>query len=195
MICRYRISSYSFRNFMYCDLWHYVLWPLDFQIQKRIVSTETIWGNTVHTLIMVLLTKQQLIKIFVCNIFQKNGQGSIQHLRHAVLIIPIGHLWYILQIITMKSILWNQRNLKLKCDFIMALTPIVEHWVWDSVGGDNPTKKLVFSKTVAAKSDHIFPMVVLLPGTYRLGCKKLSIFCFLYLCLAAHSPLSVRLVS
>ena len=32
---------------MYCDLWPYVLWPLDFQIQKRIVSAETIWGNTV----------------------------------------------------------------------------------------------------------------------------------------------------
>ena len=34
---------------MYCDLWPYVLWPLDFQIQKRIVSAETIWGNTVCT--------------------------------------------------------------------------------------------------------------------------------------------------
>ena len=32
---------------MYCDLWPYVLWPFDFQIQKRIVSAETIWGNTV----------------------------------------------------------------------------------------------------------------------------------------------------
>ena len=32
---------------MYCDLWPYVLWPLHFQIQKRIVSAETIWGNTV----------------------------------------------------------------------------------------------------------------------------------------------------
>ena len=47
----YRISSYSlnsFRTFMYCDLWPYVLWPLDFQIQKRIVSAETIWENTVY---------------------------------------------------------------------------------------------------------------------------------------------------
>ena len=33
---------------MYCDLWPYVLWPLEFQIQKRIVSAETIWGNTVY---------------------------------------------------------------------------------------------------------------------------------------------------
>ena len=33
---------------MYFDLWPYVLWPLDFQIQKRIVSAETIWGNTVY---------------------------------------------------------------------------------------------------------------------------------------------------
>ena len=24
----YRISSYSFRTFMYCDLWPYILWPL-----------------------------------------------------------------------------------------------------------------------------------------------------------------------
>ena len=32
---------------VYCDHWPYVLWPLDFQIQKRIVSAETIWGNTV----------------------------------------------------------------------------------------------------------------------------------------------------
>ena len=32
---------------MYCDIWPYVLWPLDFQIQKRIVSAETIWGNMV----------------------------------------------------------------------------------------------------------------------------------------------------
>ena len=32
---------------MYCDPWSYVLWPLHFQIQKRIVSAETIWGNTV----------------------------------------------------------------------------------------------------------------------------------------------------
>ena len=59
----YRISSYSFRPWMvsaplftvtfgpmYCDLWSYVLWPLDFQIQKRIVSAETIWGNTVYVL-------------------------------------------------------------------------------------------------------------------------------------------------
>ena len=29
---------------MYYDLWPYVLWPLDFQTQKRIVSAETIWG-------------------------------------------------------------------------------------------------------------------------------------------------------
>ena len=33
---------------MYCDLWPYVLWPLDYQIQKRIVFAETIWGNTVR---------------------------------------------------------------------------------------------------------------------------------------------------
>ena len=33
---------------MYCDIWPYVLWPLDFQIQKRIVAAETIWGNTVY---------------------------------------------------------------------------------------------------------------------------------------------------
>ena len=32
---------------MYCDLWPYLLWPLDFQIQKRIISSETIWGYTV----------------------------------------------------------------------------------------------------------------------------------------------------
>ena len=49
----YRISSYRFRplnsflTFMYCDLWPYVLCPLDFQVQKRIVSAETIWENTV----------------------------------------------------------------------------------------------------------------------------------------------------
>ena len=89
------------------------------------------------------------------------------------------------------------KEFRIEMRFHNGSDPIVEHWgeFWDSVGGDNPTKKLVFSKTVAAKSDHIFPMVVLLPGTYRLGCQKLSIFCFLYLCLAAHSPLSVRLVS
>ena len=50
---RYLISSYFFRpwivsvrTFMYCDLSPYVRWPLDFQIQKRIVSVETIWRNT-----------------------------------------------------------------------------------------------------------------------------------------------------
>ena len=37
---------------MYCDLSErkihsIILWPLDFQIQKRIVFVETIWGNTV----------------------------------------------------------------------------------------------------------------------------------------------------
>ena len=37
----------SFCTFIYCDLWPYVLWPLDFQIKKRMVSAETIWGNTV----------------------------------------------------------------------------------------------------------------------------------------------------
>ena len=37
----------SFRTFKYCDLWPYLLWPLDFQIQKRIISSETIWGYTV----------------------------------------------------------------------------------------------------------------------------------------------------
>ena len=50
-ISRYRISSYSFRTFMYCELWPYVFgfgFGLDFQIQKKIVSLETIWGNTVH---------------------------------------------------------------------------------------------------------------------------------------------------
>ena len=57
-ISMYRISSYSFRTwivsslnifrtFMYCDLWPYVLWSLDLQIQKRLVSAETIWENTV----------------------------------------------------------------------------------------------------------------------------------------------------
>ena len=139
---------------------------------------------------------QQLIYIFVCNIFQRNGQGSIQPLRYAVLILHIGH-----------SVIQTANNYngkyvepkesRIEMRFHNGSDPIVEHWreFWDSVGGDNPTKKLVFSKTVAAKSDHIFPMVVLLPGTYRLGCQKLSIFCFLYLCLAAHSPLSVRLVS
>ena len=40
-------TDFSFLPFMYCDLWPYVLWPLDFQIQKRIVSAEYIWGNTV----------------------------------------------------------------------------------------------------------------------------------------------------
>ena len=39
--------SNSFRTFMYCDLWPYLLWPLDFQIQKRIVSAETTWENMV----------------------------------------------------------------------------------------------------------------------------------------------------
>ena len=38
---------------MYCDLWPYVLWPLDFKIQKRIVSAETIRGNTVHMYISI----------------------------------------------------------------------------------------------------------------------------------------------
>ena len=32
---------------MYCDLWPYVLCPLDFQIQKRIDSAETTWENMV----------------------------------------------------------------------------------------------------------------------------------------------------
>ena len=54
----YRISSYSFRTFMYCDLWPYVLWPLDFQVQKRIVSAEIIWGNTV-----ILNIRNQLLKL------------------------------------------------------------------------------------------------------------------------------------
>ena len=54
----YRISSYSFRTFMHCDLWPYVLWPLDFRIQKRIVSAETIWDNTVFfAKILVLSSK------------------------------------------------------------------------------------------------------------------------------------------
>ena len=37
---------------MYYDLWPYVLWPLDFQIQKLIFSAKTIWGNTVTYLPM-----------------------------------------------------------------------------------------------------------------------------------------------
>ena len=45
----YRISSYSFRTFMYCDLWPYVLWSLDFWIQKRIVSyDEEIRYSSLH---------------------------------------------------------------------------------------------------------------------------------------------------
>ena len=40
---------------MYCDLWPYVLWPLDLQMQKRIVSAETIWGNTVYSVWKLLL--------------------------------------------------------------------------------------------------------------------------------------------
>jgi hypothetical protein len=32
----------TFPTFMYCDFWPYELWPLDFQVQKRIVSAETI---------------------------------------------------------------------------------------------------------------------------------------------------------
>ena len=49
---KYRISSYSsFHPWILSSLEYfphlYVLWPLDFQVQKRIVSAETIWGNTV----------------------------------------------------------------------------------------------------------------------------------------------------
>ena len=36
--CKFCISSWIFRTFMYCDLWPYVLLFLDFQIQKRKVS-------------------------------------------------------------------------------------------------------------------------------------------------------------
>jgi hypothetical protein len=40
-----------FHIFMCCNLWPYILWPLDFQIKKRIVFAETIWGNTVSNLV------------------------------------------------------------------------------------------------------------------------------------------------
>ena len=30
-------AGLGFRTFMYCDLWSYVLRPLDFQFQKRII--------------------------------------------------------------------------------------------------------------------------------------------------------------
>ena len=53
-ITSYRISSYSFRPWIVSCLEKfphlYVLWPLDLQAQKRIVSAETIWGNTVYYL-------------------------------------------------------------------------------------------------------------------------------------------------
>ena len=39
---------------MYCDLWPYVPWPLDFHFQKRILSAETIRGNTVCLLVKEL---------------------------------------------------------------------------------------------------------------------------------------------
>ena len=53
----YCISSYSFCSLNSFLSWivsaplAYVLWPLHFQIQKRIVSAETIWGNTVCTIL------------------------------------------------------------------------------------------------------------------------------------------------
>ena len=37
----------SFRTFMYYELWPYILCPLDFQFQKRILSAKTIPRNTV----------------------------------------------------------------------------------------------------------------------------------------------------
>ena len=49
---------------MFCDLWPYILWPLDFIIQKRIVSDETIWGNTVSKLFsLYILRKYPSIEI------------------------------------------------------------------------------------------------------------------------------------
>ena len=53
MRSNYRISSYSFCPWIVsahlCTVTFglMVLWPLDFQIQKRLVSAETIWRNTV----------------------------------------------------------------------------------------------------------------------------------------------------
>ena len=44
---------------------HRVLWPLDFQIQKRIVSVETIWGNTVYVVFLPLLDFSKLILFFL----------------------------------------------------------------------------------------------------------------------------------
>ena len=80
---KYRISSYlfpplnSFRTFMYCDLWPYVLWPLDFQIQKRIISVENIWGNMVcvytHQLIVVI----HIIYVKVLDQFVVCGIGNL----------------------------------------------------------------------------------------------------------------------
>ena len=46
----YRISSFSFRTIMYCNLWPYVLWPMDYRILKRIVSMEIIRRNMVTNL-------------------------------------------------------------------------------------------------------------------------------------------------
>ena len=59
---------------MYCDLWPYVLWPLDFQIQKRIVSVvsaETIWGNTVS-------------KFFDCRISANSFRGNYSFLNFEI---------------------------------------------------------------------------------------------------------------
>ena len=47
----------SVRTFMYCDLWSYVLWSLDFQNKKRIVFAKIIWGDTVGCVDFLCVSK------------------------------------------------------------------------------------------------------------------------------------------
>ena len=100
---------------MYCDLWPYVLWPLDFQIQKRIVSVETIWGNTVNNIKVV--TSWNVILMFTSFWFP---------------------LWFRLRSsnfafdrMSRRLVFWLNTNLRIILRAIIStVLTIVYEWIW-----------------------------------------------------------------
>ena len=108
----------SFCTFMYCNIWPYVLWQLDFQIQKRIFSMETIWRNTVSIFIHM--------EGLECWIRSGYFLGHVKIFTNSVLHIRIGSHQKVLPIV--KSLGSFFSHSFLICGYIVSLIKPKDWW-------------------------------------------------------------------
>ena len=90
MKSKHRISSYSFRPWIVSSLEQfphiYVLWPLGFQIQKRIVSAYDLFYNTnIFSKKKKKLLKETTFYIFLELLLQNQKRSLKSSLNHTIL--------------------------------------------------------------------------------------------------------------